>query len=157
LIIFHCKKINTFSYFTILLFLNKYHKKNEEEINKENLYKEAYTKYKNIDYSAGRLILQGKLLNHPVYLLERKKYKDIVLKALSGYYGIFFEKRKKLFYFNLSSYSNRYFHLADIFYKFGFSKLAEKIFFQGIDLIDNNLEKDLQSFLNKLIMETSNR
>ncbi len=159
MIIFHCAKLNVFCYLAVLLFLNMFGDFNHtaEKIGAgkiklaETLLKTTLNEYKKLNYSSGKLIKVGNVFNHSVFILERGKHKEIVLKALRGYNKIFFDNKKNVFCYNLSKHINNYFYWGELLYHRGLHSLSEKLFLKGINKDRQYIETELKAFLNETV------
>ncbi|AZO95352.1 DUF3189 family protein [Halocella sp. SP3-1] len=122
-IIFCCQEMSLLSYFAVEAYLHQSRKPSYEEI--MTVIEEKYTIMNKP--AAGELIR----LTNNTYLLEVKKYYEIVRKALIGYNKIFTNDCKIVF-LNLNKYENYLIKTGYFLKKLRLNYLSKKIITYGL-------------------------
>ena len=147
-IIFHDCNYDIYTDFCVHYYLNY---KNNSYTKKE-IYEYIKTNQRNISklsIAPGNLIYMGKdKLNNKIYILNRRKYKNIVCQALKGLIDIFnpdkINSDKKVTFFNLGYYRNIYLSGIHIIKLLNSPEIfTNKIYLMGILKIKNQFKNDL--------------
>ncbi|MFW6305975.1 MAG: DUF3189 family protein [Bacillota bacterium] len=112
------------------------------------MYKKALNSYKNNTEPRGSLIKLGKNRNNEdIYILARGKNKEIIEKAIRGYFEIL-DINTSLLLFDLSSYNNYYFKIAILIEKVGLKTYSKRLNKKGSEKIFLKLTEDINSLKN---------